>query len=101
MFIESVRNRNSPLCILLRETYRLDGKVRHRTIANLSKWPANLVQGLRRLLQSERHLRTNPNALPTECPCTASRPYSKISPPITRTSIVPKLPGAPAWQQET
>ena len=50
-----VRNRNSPPCILLRETYRLDGKVRHRTIANLSKWPANLVQGLRRLLQSERH----------------------------------------------
>ena len=55
MFIESVRNRSSPPCILLRETYRLDGKVRHRTIANLSKWPANLVQGLRRLLQSERH----------------------------------------------
>ena len=55
MFIESVRNLNSPPCILLRETYRLDGKVRHRTIANLSKWPANLVQGLRGLLQSERH----------------------------------------------
>lgn len=39
MFIESVRNRNSPPCILLRETYRDAGKVRHRTLANLSKWP--------------------------------------------------------------
>ena len=48
MFIESVRNLNSPPCILLRETYRLDGKVRHRTIANLAKWPANFVQGLQK-----------------------------------------------------
>ena len=39
MFIERIPNRNSPPCILLRETYRLAGKVKHRTIANLSKWP--------------------------------------------------------------
>ena len=55
MFIERIPNRNSPPCILLRETYRQAGKVKHRTIANLSKWPPGVVEGLRRLFQSERH----------------------------------------------
>jgi hypothetical protein len=32
MYIESVPNRNSPPAILLRESYRLDGKVRKRTL---------------------------------------------------------------------
>jgi len=54
MFIESVRNRNSPPCLLLRETYRDDGKVRHRTLANLSKWPKPVVEGLRALLKGRR-----------------------------------------------
>ena len=36
MYIESVPNRNSPPAILLRESYREDGKVRHETLANLS-----------------------------------------------------------------
>ena len=55
MFIERIPNRNSPPCILLRETYRHDGKVKHRTIANLSKWPPGVVEGLRRLFKSGQH----------------------------------------------
>ena len=55
MFIERIPNRNSPPCILLRETYRHSGKVKHRTIANLSKWPPGVVEGLRRLFKSEQH----------------------------------------------
>ena len=51
MYIESVPNRNSPPAILLRESYRDAGKVRKRTLANLSKWPAPLVEGLRILLK--------------------------------------------------
>ncbi len=51
MYIESVPNRNSPPAILLRESYRLDGKVKKRTLANLSKWPDELVEGLRTLLK--------------------------------------------------
>ena len=51
MYIESVPNRNSPPAILLRESYRQAGKVRKRTLANLSKWPAELVEGLRTLLK--------------------------------------------------
>ena len=51
MYIESVPNRNSPPAILLRESYRDAGKVRKRTLANLSKWPTTLVEGLRILLK--------------------------------------------------
>jgi Transposase DDE domain len=51
MHIESVPNRNSRPAILLRESYREDGKVRKRTLANLSRWPEHLVEGLRTLLR--------------------------------------------------
>jgi transposase len=51
MYIESVPNRNSPPCTLLRESYRQAGKVKKRTVANLSQWPEHLVGGLRGLLQ--------------------------------------------------
>jgi hypothetical protein len=37
MFIDIVPNRNSPPAILLREGYREGGKVKKRTLANLSK----------------------------------------------------------------
>src|SRR5690349_5900558 len=51
MYIESVPNRSSPPAILLRESFRDDGRVRKRTLANLSAWPTELVEGLRTLLK--------------------------------------------------
>ena len=51
MYIESVPNRSSPPAILLRESYREGGKVRKRTLANLTNWPSALVEGLRCLLK--------------------------------------------------
>jgi Transposase DDE domain len=51
MYIESVPNRNSPPAILLRESYRDGAKIKKRTIANLSDWPSELVEGLRTLLK--------------------------------------------------
>ena len=51
MYIEVVPNRNSKPCILLRESYRQDGKVRKRTLANLSKLPSQAVEGLRALFR--------------------------------------------------
>ena len=53
MYIETVPNRNSPPAILLREGWREDGKVRKRTIANLSRWPRAKIETLRRLLKDE------------------------------------------------
>ena len=51
MYIEVVPNRDSKPCILLRESYRQDGKVRKRTLANLSKLPSQAVEGLRALFR--------------------------------------------------
>ncbi len=54
LLIESVPNAHSPPCILLCETFRQKGKVRHRTLANLSKRPKPIVEGLRALLKVYR-----------------------------------------------
>jgi transposase len=51
MYIEAVPNRNSPPAILLRESYRHEGKVRKRTLCNLSDWPPAHVEGLRGVLK--------------------------------------------------
>jgi len=52
MYIESVPNRNSPPAILLRESYRDEnGKVRKRTIANLSSLKPEVIAGLKVLLK--------------------------------------------------
>ncbi len=51
MFIEIVPNRTSPPAVLLRESWREGGKVKKRTLANLSKLPLDVVQGLRTLLK--------------------------------------------------
>ena len=51
MYIEAVPNRSSPPAILLRESFRADGRVRKHTLANLSAWPTALVEGFRTLLK--------------------------------------------------
>lgn len=51
MYIERVPNRNSPPAILLRESFREGNTVRKRTLANLSTWPPELVEGLQTLLR--------------------------------------------------
>ena len=56
MYIEAVPNRNSPPAILLRESYREDGKIKKRTLLNLTDWPTELVEGFRTLLKP--HLNT-------------------------------------------
>ncbi len=51
MYIESVPNRKSPPCVLLREDHREGRKVVKRTLANLTKWPSHVVDGLRVLIK--------------------------------------------------
>jgi len=53
MFIDLVPNRNSPPAIPLRESFREGSKVKKRTIANLSSWPASRIEVFRRLLRGE------------------------------------------------
>ena len=51
MYVARVPNRGSPPAILLRESYREDGKVKNRTLANLSRWPEDKVDALARVLK--------------------------------------------------
>jgi hypothetical protein len=51
MYVVKVPNRGSPPAILLRESYRQDGKVKNRTLANLSSWPEAKVEALTRVLK--------------------------------------------------
>ena len=53
MYVAVVPNRNSPPAILLRESFREAGKVRNRTVANLSHWPAAQIEALRQVLKGE------------------------------------------------
>ena len=47
MYISRIPNRSSPPAILLRESYREEGKVKTRTLANLSKLPGEALGRLR------------------------------------------------------
>jgi len=53
MYIATVPNRNSPPAMLLREGWREGNKTRQRTLANLSHWPQQKIESLRRLLRDE------------------------------------------------
>src|SRR6266496_1687486 len=46
MYVARVPNRGSPPAVLLRESYREAGKVKNRTLANLSRWPEWQVDAL-------------------------------------------------------
>jgi transposase len=54
MYVATVPNRSSPPAILLRESYREGGKVKTRTLANLSKLPAAAIAAIRRAVKGER-----------------------------------------------
>src|SRR6266705_5817257 len=51
MYVARIPNRGSPPAILLRESYREGGKVRNRTLANLSRWPEEKTDALSRVLK--------------------------------------------------
>ncbi|MEO5372538.1 MAG: IS1634 family transposase, partial [Magnetococcus sp. DMHC-1] len=50
MYIACIPNRSSPPAFLLRESYREGGKVKTRTLANLTEWPETKRESLRLVL---------------------------------------------------
>lgn len=81
MYVAAVPNRSSPPAILLRESFRQDGKVRNRTLANLSHWPAPKIDALRRALKGQALPdAVSPNAVSPEAfPVTRSRPHGHVA----------------------
>jgi hypothetical protein len=53
MYVARVPNRNSPPAWLLREGYREGGKVKSRTLANITHWPMAKIERLRQVLRDE------------------------------------------------
>jgi hypothetical protein len=62
MYIAVVPNRSSPPAILLRESFREQGKVKNRTLANLSGWSSDRVEALRHVLRGRPLARPAPRA---------------------------------------
>lgn len=56
MYITTVPNRNSPPAILLRESYREQGNVKNRTLANLTPLPVEALEALRLSLKGEKRV---------------------------------------------
>jgi hypothetical protein len=56
MYVARVPNRNSPPAFLLREAWREGGKVKNRTLANLSHWPPAQIEALRQVLKGNTKL---------------------------------------------
>src|ERR1700757_1263705 len=56
MYVAVIPNRSSPPAILLRESYREAGKTKNRTLANLSRWPAERIEQLRAVLRGDKLL---------------------------------------------
>ena len=56
MYVAVIPNRGSPPAILLRESYREGGKTKNRTLANLSRWPAERIEQLRAVLRGDKLL---------------------------------------------
>lgn len=53
MYIDIVPNRKSPPAILLREAWREGKRTRKRTVANITHWPAEQIEALRRVLKGD------------------------------------------------
>ena len=75
MYVARVPNRGSPPAILLRESYREAGKVKNRTLANLSSWPEAKVDALTRVLKGQ----PPPAALDGAFEITRSLPHGHVA----------------------
>ena len=76
MYVATVPNRNSPPAILLRESFRRDGKVRNRTLSNLSHWPPAQVEALRSVLKGATAIGP---PLPQAFDIVRSRPHGHVA----------------------
>src|ERR1700675_4379788 len=78
MYVANVPNRNSPPAILLRESFRLHGKVNNRTLANISHWPSAQVDALRAVLKGATSVAVAAS-LPQAFEIVRSRPHGHVA----------------------
>jgi len=76
MYVATVPNRNSRPALLLRESFRLHGKVRNRTLANLSHWPPPQIEAFRSVLKGATSFGP---PLPQAFDIVRSRPHGHVA----------------------
>jgi hypothetical protein len=79
MYVAKVPNRRSPPAVLLRESYREAGKVKNRTLANLSAWPEAKVDALSRVLKGQPPAASPAAALEGTFEITRSLPHGHVA----------------------
>lgn len=77
MYVVAIPNRTSPPAILLRESYREGGRVRNRTLANLSAWPPPRIAALKAVLRGSPGPARAP--LDEAFEIVASRPHGHVA----------------------
>jgi transposase len=77
MYVATVPNRKSPPAILLRESYRQDGKVKTRTLANITHLPAQRIAALRSALDGSLGAPATP--LPDSFLISRSLPHGHVA----------------------
>jgi transposase len=77
MYVATVPNRNSPPAILLRESYRQNGKVKSRTLANISHLPPQQLAALRLALAGSLPASSGP--LPNAFHIARSLPHGHVA----------------------
>ena len=68
MYVEEIklkRGNKQYRCTLIRESYRQAGKVLHRTVCNISKLPAHVIEQIRASLRSAEGEGASPGPLNT------------------------------------
>lgn len=56
MYVDEVKNRNGVTTTLVRESYREDGQVKKRTVANISHLPAFIRESIRQQLKGQTYV---------------------------------------------
>lgn len=79
MYVATVPNRNSSPAILLRESYRDDGKVKTRTIANISHLPPQKIQAIQAALAGSLSPSPSSSPLPDSFHVSRSLPHGHVS----------------------
>lgn len=78
MYVEIVPNRTSRPAVLLREGWRERGKIRKRTLANLSDWAEDRIEALRAVLKGELSLRATGAVGPPPFDIVRTRPHGHV-----------------------
>ena len=77
MYVATIPNRNSPPAILLRESFRENGKVRSRTLANITHLGARKIEALRSALAGSLPIAGSP--LPEAFRISRSLPHGHVA----------------------